>query len=143
MRLWLILLVGLLCFALTSCPAPEDEYEDQQTAIDDEGMRQPDFTEEEVATTDEEAAAVCEVCGQDPCVCGDTEDEMAPGEYCEKCGQKDCDGTCEGEGGYCTHCGMKDCDGSCMAAEEVEEPAADGEEEADVPEGEEPEEGEE
>ena len=68
---------------------------------------------------------------------------MAPGEYCEKCGQKGCDGTCEGEGGYCTHCGVKGCDGSCMPAEEVEpeEPAEDGEEEPAEPEGDPPAEG--
>jgi len=123
MRLWLIMLAGLLCFALSSCPKPEDDYENQP-AIDDEGMRQPDFAQEEEAATpgDEEAdmpAAGDEAESTDEAM-GDA--EMAAGEFCELCGQKGCDGSCGGEGGYCTHCGMKGCDGSCMASdEEMEE----------------------
>jgi hypothetical protein len=58
MRLWLIILAGLLCFAMSSCPKPEDEYADEQTTIDDEGMRQPDFGGEETAApAGDEAAA--------------------------------------------------------------------------------------
>ena len=52
MRLLLVLMVGLLAFAFTACPTPEDTEEDV-TAIDDEGMRKPDFDQEEPAVVDE------------------------------------------------------------------------------------------
>jgi hypothetical protein len=54
MRLWLILLVGLLTFAITSCPTPEEDTGDTPL-IDDEGMRQPDFTGDDEAVTEDEA----------------------------------------------------------------------------------------
>jgi hypothetical protein len=86
MRLLLVLLVGLLAFAFTACPAPEETDEDV-TAIDDEGMRKPDYDQEEPAVeegdemvTEEpaEAVEVCEICGKSPCECEVAEGEEEP-----------------------------------------------------------------
>jgi hypothetical protein len=73
--LWVILVLGVLCLGLTSCPAEEDTTDDTPL-IDQEGMRQPDMSEEDV-TGDEKPLE-----GMDnPCAEGEhAEGEAAEGE---------------------------------------------------------------
>jgi len=56
MRLIWVIVAGLLCFALASCPAPDTEDEGDSPLIDQEGMRRPDFTADEEPAPAEEAA---------------------------------------------------------------------------------------
>jgi len=123
MRLLVVLLVGLLTFVFTSCPAPEEATEDN-TLIDDEGMRQPDFAEgDEVVAADDaaeavegdEAAVVCEVCGNDPCTCEMAEGEEAEAEEGEEVAAEEGEEAEAEEGeeeevaAVCEHCGTDPC----------------------------------
>jgi len=124
MRLWLIVFAGLLCLGLVSCPS-NDEYEDQQTTIDDEGMRQPDFAQEETPAEEGDEAAMP----------AEGEDEAATPAEGEEGAEMN--GGDEGEGA-----GAEGADEGGDDSEMEEGSAGDDEEEADEPEGDESEEGE-